>query len=104
MRFFPYVTDNEIIELSADQLRGVGVSLQTLILSNNMLTVLPAGVFASLGVLETLDLSGNIIQTLDPAVFTPPPPKINRLNLADNAFPDIPYKQLSGIRYRTEFN
>lgn len=95
-----FSTGNEISSLNIEQLRGISTSLQTLILSNNKLTVLPSGIFSSLQLLEVLDLQGNSIASLDPAVFTPAPPKLRDLNLADNLFDNIPYKQLANIRYK----
>jgi Leucine-rich repeat (LRR) protein len=93
-----FIAGNEIMEISSEQLRGVSKSLINLILANNGLTVLPAGVFSTLQLLENLDLSGNALATFNPASFTPPPPKLIRLNLADNLFEIVPYKELLGIR------
>jgi len=74
---------------------GLENTLKVLKLANNALTYLPHRAFDSLGLLENLDLSGNMISEIHVNAFQDGPLQLLRLNLADNMLKYIPYMHLS---------
>lgn len=60
---------NYISDLTTEDFDGYERSLQTLVLAENSLTILPEGIFRTLENLKTLNLRGNNIMTINPRAF-----------------------------------
>lgn len=95
---------NEISDVNPESWRGLEESLQTLNLANNAIAYLPGSVFSALQTLESLDLSGNAIMDFDTTVFAGGPPRLVRLNLADNQLRHVPYRQVFYLKYVITLN
>lgn len=92
------LTGNEISEINPESWRGLEESLQSLNLAENAIAHLPGSVFSTLQNLDTLDLSGNAIMDFDASVFSGGPPRLVRLNLADNQLRHVPYRQVTPLK------
>ncbi|XP_028159952.1 chaoptin isoform X5 [Ostrinia furnacalis] len=90
------LTGNEITDISSNDW-SLG-TLQTLILADNSIANLPIDAFSSLLMLETLDLRGNHLASVDGGVFRDGMNRLNKLLLGDNQLTFIPYEEVSPLR------
>lgn len=65
--------------MEPDSFRGLEDSLQTLILSKNLLNKLPPDSFSSLPLLDTIDLSGNNLAEIDANIFRDGMPRLSKV-------------------------
>jgi len=80
------LSGNQISTIEPDSWRGLENSLQTLILSENSISHLPPDSFASLPLLETLDLSRNNLAEIDGSVFRDGMAKLSKVNITNKLF------------------
>ena len=89
------LSGNALSELPAGVFADL-TSLQSLVLSGNALTSLPAGVFAGLAKLHYLALPGNALSALSPAVFAGLA-NLHTLHLFDNTLTALPPNVFAGL-------
>lgn len=78
--------------------RGLESSLQILIIADNSISKLSEDTFSGLPLLETLDLRGNNIKSVDPNVFRDGLAHLSKVLLGDNQLIEIPYLALAQLR------
>lgn len=91
-------TGNDIIKVTPDSWRGLGNTLQSLLLAENSITNLPTDLFAGLNEVDTIDLTGNNLKEIDPSVFRDGMEKLANLLLAHNQLGAIPYQAISPLK------
>lgn len=60
--------------------------------------MLPPDAFSGLPMLETIDLTGNNLKEIDPAVFREGMGRLSKVILADNLLSVVPYEALAPLR------
>eukprot|EP00095_Tigriopus_kingsejongensis_P001501 snap_masked-scaffold1086_size63525-processed-gene-0.0 protein:Tk01501 transcript:snap_masked-scaffold1086_size63525-processed-gene-0.0-mRNA-1 annotation:"hypothetical protein DAPPUDRAFT_300683" len=90
--------DNQISELSREDLRSLALSLRELNLAGNALTSVPEGIFWDLQRLERLDLSRNNIIQIHSMAFQTGVPHLAVLDLADNLMGKIPFISIAHVK------
>lgn len=96
--FYVILTGNDIIKIQSGNWRGLGNSLQELILAENSIMALPPDAFSGLPMLETIDLRGNNLKEIDPIVFREGMGRLNKVLLSDNLLSVIPYEALAPLK------
>lgn len=91
--------ENDIMEIEGDSWRGLGGSLQQLILANNAIEKLPLDSFGGLPLLESIDLSGNNLKEIDSNAFRDGMGHLQYVDLADNLLTVIPYVAISPLKH-----
>ena len=89
------ITDQPLTTLPADIFSGL-TALETLVLAKNELTSLPANVFSGLSNLTSLNLTGNDLDSLPANVFSGPSALTN-LRLPQNQLSSLPAGLFSGL-------
>lgn len=92
------ILGNQISFLLPEHLKGLGNSLEKLILAENSITHLPSDAFLGLRRLTTINLRGNHLRQIDPNVFRDGMDKLVHLILADNQLRFIPYQAISPLK------
>ncbi|XP_063596618.1 chaoptin-like [Penaeus indicus] len=98
MYFSRFRKSNYISDLTTEDFDGYERSLQTLVLAENSLTILPEGIFRTLENLKTLNLRGNNIMTINPRAFQGSSSHLAHINLANNLLTTIPFEAMSEVR------
>lgn len=92
------ILGNQISFILPEHFKGLGSSLERLILAENSITHLPSDAFLGLRRLTTINLRGNHLRQIDPNVFRDGIDKLIHLILADNQLSFIPYQALSPLK------
>lgn len=74
------LSGNQISCIEPDSFRGLENSLHTLILSKNSINNLPPDSFSTLPQLDTIDLSGNNLESIDANIFRDGMPRLSKVN------------------------
>lgn len=74
------LSGNQISCIETDSFRGLENSLHTLILSKNSINNLPPDSFSTLPQLDTIDLSGNNLESIDANIFRDGMPRLSKVS------------------------
>lgn len=74
------LSGNQISCIEPDSFRGLENSLHTLILSSNSINNLPPDSFSTLPQLDTIDLSGNNLESIDANIFRDGMPRLSKVS------------------------
>ena len=89
--------NSNIVSLKAGDFAGL-VTLKTLYITHNQLTVLPEGLFEGLSKLKTLYLSSNHLSSVPEGIFGPLV-SLQRLSLDNNQLTILPEGVFAGLKY-----
>nr|CAD7587692.1 unnamed protein product [Timema genevievae] len=87
---------NRVAALSGDILRSVAGQVTSLSLARNVVRELPQAAFQEFKNLVTLDLTGNLLNTISPSTFTGLKQSLQTLYLGQNRLKNLQYIDISG--------